>query len=55
MLARLELPLPLDVAGALMRAIAQAAEKLGYTDVVILTDGPQRIAGTPPERFRHRG
>lgn len=54
-LARLELPLPLDVAAELMRAIAKAAEKLGYTDVVILTDGSQRIAGTPPARFRRRG
>lgn len=51
-LARLELPLPLDVAAGLMTAIAKAAEKLGYTDVVILTDGQQRIAGTPPARYR---
>lgn len=47
-LARLELPLPMTVAAELMRAIAEAAEGLGYTDVVVLTDGPgYRIAGTP--------
>jgi hypothetical protein len=46
--ARLELPLPLGLAAALMKAIATVAEEAGYTDVVVLTDGSNRIAGTPP-------
>lgn len=48
-LARLELPLPLDLAVEIMQAIVKAAERRGYTNAVILTDAPgQRIAATPP-------
>lgn len=47
-LARLELPLSMTVAGQLMRAIAECAESLGYTDVVVTTDGGCRIIGSPP-------
>jgi len=31
-------------------AVAETCEAQGYTDVVILTDGSNRIAGTPPAR-----
>ncbi len=46
-LCTLALPLPLQLAGALGRAIADAAERVGYTDVVLLTDGSNRIVATP--------
>lgn len=53
-LARFELPLPLDVVAELGQAIKRAAEKLGYTDVVLLTDGTNRIVATP-RRITHVG
>lgn len=48
--ARLVLPLPLDLAAILMRGIAETCEAAGYTDVVMLTDGPHSgaFAATPP-------
>lgn len=51
-MVKLVLPLPLPLATRLMRAVGKAAEKEGYTDVVILTEGPHAgsIAGTPPAR-----
>ncbi len=50
LLVHLELPLPLTLACALMSSIARAAERNGYTDVVMLTDGEHAggIAATPP-------
>jgi len=47
---RLELPLSLSVAAAVMKAVAQTLEQMGWTNVVLLTDGTDRIAGTPPTR-----
>ncbi len=47
-LLRLELPLAVTVVAALCHAIGEAAERLGYTDVVMLTDGTNRIVATPP-------
>lgn len=47
-IARLEFPLPLTLAGELMRGIAEAAERAGYTDAVFLTDGSNRMAANPP-------
>lgn len=44
----LPLPLPLQVAGALGVAIADALEECGYSDVVLLTDGTERIIAVPP-------
>lgn len=51
-IARLEFPLPVTLAAELMRAIAETAEAQGYTDVVVLTDGPHAgmFAATPPTR-----
>jgi hypothetical protein len=51
-LVRLALPLPLDVATGLMRAVDVEAKRLGYTDIVLLTDGSGGIAGTPPANRR---
>lgn len=52
LLARLALPMPLDTAGRLMRAIGEEAERIGYTDVVWMTGAEHNgwIAGTPPKR-----
>lgn len=47
-IASLSLPLPLDLSVAVMDAIAKAAERLGYTNPVILTDGIHRFAATRP-------
>lgn len=51
-LVQLALPLPLTILPELLAAIGKAAEKLGYTDVGILTTGEHRdaIAGRPPAR-----
>jgi hypothetical protein len=46
----LALPLPIQVAGALGVAIADALEEFGYSDVVLLTDGRERIIAVPPAR-----
>lgn len=46
----LALPLPLAVMGSLGVAIAEALEALGYSDVVLLTDGTERIIAVPPAR-----
>jgi hypothetical protein len=46
----LALPLPLHIVGPLGVAIADAMEGIGYTDVVLLTDGTERIVATPPAR-----
>jgi len=46
----LALPLPVQVAGALGVAIAEALEGLGYSDVRLLTDGTERIIAVPPSR-----
>lgn len=48
--ARLELPLPMTVAAKVLKAVDKALTKLGYTDVVLLTDGTYRIVATPPAR-----
>ncbi len=49
-LVTLTLPLPLDHFGHLLTAVGRCAEKLGYTDVGLVYDGPHAgcIAGTPP-------
>lgn len=44
----LELPLSLTVVGVLGPAITDALQGIGYTDVVLLTDGTNRIVATPP-------
>lgn len=44
----LELPLSLTVVGVLGPAITGALKGIGYTDVVLLTDGTNRIVATPP-------
>jgi len=49
-LARLELPLPMLLVGDVAAAIEQAARRHGYTDVVVLMDGTNRIVATPPTR-----
>lgn len=46
----LSLPLPLSVASAVMTAVCDAVEELGYTDVSFMTDGTERIVAKPPER-----
>ncbi|GIE29989.1 hypothetical protein Ait01nite_030340 [Actinoplanes italicus] len=48
-LVTLALPLPLETAGALLKAICEAAEKLGYTEVSLLTDGMNQVVATPPK------
>jgi hypothetical protein len=50
-LVRLAYPLPITTAGGLLGAIGREAERLGYTDVCIITEGPDSgaIAGRPPE------
>lgn len=47
-LLALALPLPMLLATDLMRAVQEVAERHGYTDVVLLTDGTNRIAAIPP-------
>jgi hypothetical protein len=47
---KLEYPLSITTASALMKGIAETLEGLGWTDVVLLLDGTDRIAGTPPPR-----
>ncbi len=47
-LVSLGLPLPLSLAGDLGRAIDRVARRHGYTDVVLLTDGTNRVVATPP-------
>ncbi len=47
-LLSLGLPLPLLLTGDLGRAIDRVARRHGYTDVVLLTDGTNRIVATPP-------
>lgn len=49
-LVRLALPLPLEFAGQLAGALAEAAEGYGYTDVRITTDMASVVA-TPPARI----
>jgi hypothetical protein len=44
-LATLAVPLPLDTAAVLIRAIGEAANELGYRDVALLTDGSHTIVG----------
>lgn len=46
--AQLVFPLPMTLAAELMRGIAEGAERAGYTDVVFLTDGTNRMVATPP-------
>lgn len=45
-LCTLALPLPLTLVRALWSAIAEAAEESGFTDVVLLTDGSNRVVAT---------
>lgn len=49
-IARLALPLPLSHVGDLMAAIGRAAERLGYTNVTWVYQGPHSecIVGIPP-------
>ncbi len=47
-IARLSLPLSLRTAPDLLRAIATALERMGYTDVSVLADGHHTIVATPP-------
>lgn len=50
-LATLALPLSVELTVAVSTGIETAVTELGYTDVVVLTDGPGwRIAATPPGR-----
>ncbi len=51
-LLRLELPLSVTLVAALCEAVAASAHRLGYTDVVMLTDGTNRVVATPPARVR---
>lgn len=51
-LCTLALPLPIALAAALGAAIADAAERVGYLDIVMLTDGSNRIIATPPKLAR---
>jgi hypothetical protein len=48
-LLRLELPLPLDTVTHLLLGIKAGAERAGYTDVVLLADGSNRVVATPPQ------
>lgn len=47
-LCTLALPLPLALVGAIGHAVTDAAEQAGYTDVVLLTDGTNRVVARPP-------
>jgi hypothetical protein len=49
-LVRFALPLPLNVYAELIGAIGRSAERLGYTDVGFVYEGPEAgsIAGRPP-------
>lgn len=42
-LCTLALPLPLDLIGHIGKAIHEAAQRAGYADVVMLTDGTNRV------------
>lgn len=44
----LALPLPLALVGAVGAAIVEACEEAGYRDVVVLTDGSNRVVATKP-------
>lgn len=52
LLVKLSLPLNLELAGQLMHAVAQAAERLGYTGIhPVQVDGNGLgVAGIPPAR-----
>jgi len=51
---KLEYPLSMSVASAVMKAVSEKLEELGWTEVVLLLDGTDRIAGTPPGVTRKR-
>lgn len=50
LLLRFSYPLPVTTAGVLMEAVAKAADRLGYSNVHLITNGPHvgSVAGTPP-------
>lgn len=47
-LAHLALPLPMTVVAELSRAIDEAAQELGYTDVTVNTEKGWQISALPP-------
>jgi hypothetical protein len=49
-LCTLAVPLPLPLVAELGQAIEDAAHKAGYRDVVLLTDGTNRVVATRPAR-----
>jgi hypothetical protein len=46
-LCTLALPLPLTLVGELGQAITDAAERVGYFDCSLLTDGSNRVVARP--------
>lgn len=50
MLLHFAYPLPINTIGPLMAAVGRAAERLGYTQLHLITAGPYTgaVAGTPP-------
>jgi hypothetical protein len=45
----LNLPLPITLVAELMRGIREAAERAGYTDLALTTDGTSRVVARRKE------
>lgn len=50
LICTLAMPMPLNVVGLALSALAKALERLGYTEIDLLTDGTERIVATVPKR-----